>query len=271
MVRGFLVLSSALTLLTLAACAKPASRSIATSSKSNSGIIGGTDATGTEDFAQTVVLLFDVKLQATCTASIVSDSLLVTAAHCLVNSPQDLRIIFGTSRYDLDHRIVRAVDAYKTSPIWPFRNNEELNSGDIAMVKFSGGLPPGYKPAQILADASALQDDTTVILAGYGQSNGVEHDGGGILRSVEVRIQNANYTESEVLLNQTEGKGACHGDSGGPAYVRVNGQLMLWGVTNRGVNDPQNHCSEQSAYASIPYYKEWLQATAHDLTNEALL
>ncbi len=266
--RECFVLFSALSAITLAACSQPAPSAMS-AGEGDSSIIGGTDANGSEEFASTVVSVYNVESSGLCTASIVSDSLLVTAAHCVNGPASSLRIIFGTNIKDEKTRIVREPDSYKVSPLWPFRQDEPLNSGDIAMVKFSGGLPPGYRPAQILADASHLTNGTTVLLAGYGISNGVAHTGGGTLRYVEVQIQNNAFSESELLVAQNQGRGACHGDSGGPAYVRVNGQLMLWGVTNRGVNDPKNDCSVSAAYASVLYYREWLQQTAQELLGQS--
>lgn len=261
-VRECLVLTAAVSALVLSACGKNAG---VVSGTTDSTIIGGTESNGTEDFAPTIVSVYNVAKGGLCTGSIVSDALLITAAHCVDGKPSDLRLIFGKNIKDEANRVVKQIDSYKVSPLWPFRQDEELNSGDIAMIKFSGGLPAGYRPAQILADPGQLQNGTVVTLAGYGISDGVAHTGGGTLRYTDVKVLNNQYSESELLVAQNEGRGACHGDSGGPAYVRVNGQLMLWGVTNRGVNDPKNDCSVSAAYASIPYYKEWLKETSAEL------
>ena len=193
----------------------------------NTGIIGGVDSVGTEDYAKTIVMLYNAAEGSLCTASIVSDQNLVTAAHCVDGPATNLRIIFGTDLANKETRIVRSIDSYETSPVYAFRSSEELNTGDIAVVKFSGGLPAGFKAAQILTSGNALQTGATVMLAGYGISDGVSHAGAGKLRSAEVTILNGQYSESEVLLDQTKGKGACHGDSGGPAYINVGGQWML--------------------------------------------
>ena len=273
-IRESLVFAAVAGSISIIGCAPQAGLQSKTLAASQSGlsldqgtsILGGVDATGTEDFAQSVVGLYNMSSSGLCTASIVSDSLLVTAAHCVDGTADKLRIIFGTSVLTTDKpRVIKAADSFKTSPIWPFRQNEETNSGDIALVKFSGGLPPGFKPAQILKDRSQLQNNAPVLLAGYGITDGVTHAGAGVLRSVQVTIENAAYSESEVLVAQHDKRGACHGDSGGPAYVRVNGQLFLWGVTNRGVNDPNNDCTVSAAYADILFYQDWLQKTAAEL------
>lgn len=245
------------------ACSKAPHSAPIASGQTGTGIIGGTDATGNEDFSKTIVALYNITQGSLCTASIISEQFLVTAAHCVDAPASGLRVVFGT---DIQKPgAIQEVVSYQTSPLWATRSNEDLNAGDIAVVRFAGGLPAGYRPAQILANESALQTGTTVMLAGYGISDGVKDTGAGTLRFVETTIANPNFSESEMLIEQRHGKGACHGDSGGPAYVKVNGQWMLWGVTNRGVNDPNNDCSVSAAYAKIPYYQGWVAQTAKKL------
>lgn len=228
----------------------------------NTGIIGGTDATGSEDFSKTVVVLYDKSLGALCTASILSDKLLLTAAHCVASEPTNLYVVFGTDVNSTDIIVRRVVVAQQT-PVWAARQNEELNTGDMAVVGFIGGLPEGYHAASLLTDSSQLKDGGAITLAGYGLSDGVAATGAGKLRYVDTTIQQAAYSQSEILMEQSKGKGACHGDSGGPAYVQVNGQRLLAGVTSRGVNDPNNQCNVSSAYTSVAFYADWIkQASA---------
>lgn len=253
-------------LLGLAACA-PSNSATTSVSKLNAGIIGGQEATGNEDFSKTVVVLYDKSVGALCTASILSDKLLVTAAHCVGSEPTNLYVVFGKDVESTD-LIVRRVVTTAVTPVWPSRQNQDLNNGDMAMVGFIGGLPEGYKAAEMLADSSQLKDGETVTLAGYGTSDGVAGTGAGKLRFVDTTIQQAAYSESEILMEQSKGKGACHGDSGGPAYINVNGKRLLAGVTSRGVNDPQNHCDVSSAYTSIAFYQDWIKKEATILSGQ---
>lgn len=259
-------------MLSLTACGKNAQLTdgMSPSAKLATGIVGGEEATGREEFAPYTVALYDRKQGSLCTASILSNEILVTAAHCVNNEASSLVVIFTTNLHNkkLGPDVVRRVVSYETSPYWATRSNEDFNTGDIAVVRFTGGLPAGFKPAEILSDVSALADGKTVLLAGYGISDGKKRDGSGILRFVETTIAKANFSDTEVMLDQTKGKGACHGDSGGPAYVRVNGKLMLWGVTSRTVNDNEDSCLHNSAYTSIPSYAQWIQETANKLLND---
>jgi secreted trypsin-like serine protease len=262
-----LLATSLVLMLSLAACGKtPFVNAPASNPSGNSaGIIGGSDVTDKDDFSKSVVALYNVTVGSLCTASIVSDQILVTAAHCVDGPASSLRVVFGKNLENETDRVIEAVISYETSPLWPTRSSEDFNAGDIAVVRFEGGLPAGYHAAKLLTDDTVLTTGANVLLAGYGISNGVTQEGAGTLRSVVTTIKNGAYSESEILIDQTTGKGACHGDSGGPAYVQVNGQWALWGVTNRGVNDPNNDCSVSAAYAKIPFYQSWIATTTKKL------
>ena len=81
----------------------------------------------------------------------------------------------------------------------------------------------------------------------------------GSLNKDDVLVAEPIWGSTEVMLDQTGGKGACHGDSGGPAYAMVNGQMQLFGITSRGVGDgtgPQ--CTHFSVYTNASAYASWI-------------
>jgi secreted trypsin-like serine protease len=136
---------------------------------------------------------------------------------------------------------------------------------DISILKFAGGLPPGFVPASLLTDATALKNGTVVTLAGYGEIDGKNKIGSEELRRVDVKISNAAYSPTEVQIDQRSGRGACHGDSGGPAYVTVGTRKFLFGVTSRGVQDIKNDCSQFSVYTNVLSQAQWMTAQAKAL------
>lgn len=242
----------------------------------DTGIVGGQDATGTEPFSKHIVGLYDKKIGAICTASILSETIVVTAAHCVESEPAALVVVFGTD-FNSQNIVIQPVEDYQVSPIWAFRQNQELNSGDIALVKFAGGLPTGYTPAHFLTDAKKMTNNMDVLLAGFGASKVVkaldpksgqmvaDHQDAGKLRFVTTTMKNATYSKSEFLTESSKGKSACHGDSGGPAYVEVDGEQVLVGVTSRSVGDDEDMCNVSAAYTSIPFYSSWIVSTSKAL------
>ncbi len=261
---------------TMAACGQAPQVTSVDALNLDTGIVGGEDATGSETFSKHIVGLYDAKVGAICTASILSPTILVTAAHCVESEPAALRVVFGKD-FNSKDMVVKPVEAYQVSPIWPFRQAQELNTGDIALVKFSGGLPAGYAPVKFLTDVTKLSDNMDVLLAGYGASKVVQvqdprtgglvsdHQEAGKLRFVTTTIKKVAYTKSEFLTESSKGKSACHGDSGGPAYVEIDGELVVIGVTSRSVGDEQDMCNVSAAYTSIPFYATWIASTSKQL------
>lgn len=258
-----LLISGIMTGLALSACSpKTKDSSILTS---GDGIIGGTLVQDTDKIQESIVAVYDAFEGQICTGSLLPNNIVLTAAHCVGLFTEDMYVFFGTQITETSER--RRVDKVEVSQYWETRRNEELNTGDIAMIHFMGEVPAGYKPTTFLSNKRLIKAGAEVVLAGYGISNGKTGDGVGILRTTKVKIADPNYSTSELLLDQTQGTGACHGDSGGPAYLEMNGKLLLVGITSRGVKDEANDCSQFSAFTSTLYYKSWINRMAKKLSS----
>jgi secreted trypsin-like serine protease len=168
------------------------------------------------------------------------------------------------------------------------------DNNDIALLKFEGDLPEGYQAAEMLTDDSLLKAGTVVTLAGYGTTfvkktpvdpakypnlddaiaSGavscnyaktacfiVRNQNENILKKTLVEVTQ-NFGATEVILDQSKGKGACHGDSGGPAFLNVRGVEYLWGVTSRGSGkDGIDDCSEMSIYTKANDHQDFINQT----------
>ncbi len=259
---AFAMTSLALAMLTTSCGKAPQTKLQA---EDSSQILGGTMVSTNDPISKTVVLIYDAAVGAICTGSILNNEFILTAAHCTESSPVDLRVVFGT---DLQSPsvIVRAVLDYQESPFWAARQGAQKDHGDIAVLRFAGGLPSGYGPAQVLPDASSLVKGARITLAGYGTTRVAAEEKMLNLRKVDVSIADPLFAKTEVLLDQTSGRGACHGDSGGPAYlVASNGQTYLWGVTSRTANDPKDTCQAFSVYTNLLPYASWIKQTISTL------
>lgn len=277
-VRGIrLVFGAAFCCLFIGCGQGPSKKAELLDNSATSGIIGGRKAASGDEFPKIITALYDQMGKALCTASILNERTLVTAAHCVDGRiPKYLKVIFGINLQD-PTVVLRQVQAFEVSPVWNIRKTQVKNTGDIAVVRFSGGLPTGFQAAEFLTDASKLTVGAPVFLAGYGASEvtlspqGSEHSGAGILRIVDTTVKDLSFSVSEVVVEQSKGKGACHGDSGGPAYIVVNGKLLTFGVTSRGVDDILDTCSVSAAYTSIPFYWKWITQTAEKLAQPTSL
>lgn len=230
-------------------------------------IINGQDVDPAKDsFSQSIVALYNMEEESLCTGSILDEHYIVTAAHCMSKDPRNIVVLFGTSIDDAykNRLFIRASDgiahenfaklmekAVKTNQV------PDYDWGDIALVEIDQDLPPNYQPMNV-SDVDPSLTHQKTLLAGYGLYDGAQATGSGLLRKTIVNIDNTNYSKTEVSLNQTQGSGACHGDSGGPAYLQTENGYLLWGVTSRGLKDPKNDCSQYAVYTRIMAYKSWI-------------
>jgi secreted trypsin-like serine protease len=107
------------------------------------------------------------------------------------------------------------------------------------------------------------------IIAGFGMLSMVPEVEATALMKAQIQISNPNYSESEVLFEQFEGRGACHGDSGGPAFVFANSQQILFGVTSRSATlNGGSTCLEGSIYTSVSFYLPWLKSVAAEILRD---
>jgi hypothetical protein len=260
----------------LSACSPQGLNDVASSALTDSGlgeseqIIGGSKVESKDPIINTTVQILDMRKGTGCTGSLISSNLVLTAAHCTAENPTDLLIIFSSkaaqSIEELKAMPLRRVIGGFTDERWPKLTSESKGAwGDIAILKFQGTVPNGYKIAKLLGKANVLKDGMNITLAGFGLVDGVKKTDATELRKVDVSIAKATYNETEILLDQSAGRGACHGDSGGPALIIQKGEVIVAGVTSRGEQDPGDTCGVFSVYTSVAANLNWIQATAKKL------
>ncbi len=227
-------------------------------------IVGGEAVQAVDPIASSTVMIIDITVPAViCTGTIIAEDMILTAAHCTREKAEELAVGFGlelpTEKNSEAIIHLRKVVAGMNHPLWPeingtSKNAQEKNWGDISILKITGGLPDGFKPIKLLTDKNQLQKGQKVTLAGYGLTSLIfgprfaER-----LMKTEVELTDENFSETEVLFAQYKGRGACKGDSGGPAYVHINGETFLMGVTSRAAEGLGGFtCLFGSVYTSVP-------------------
>jgi len=273
MLKSLKVVSSIAVLISLAACSNNSQKSEGgAQSASGQNIVGGTDVEAKDIVASsTIGLVFQVRGpqgsgEAICTGTLVAENVILTAAHCLVGAVRGYAVFTAdiTKATEAEARPIILADVHPN-----YRHTARYNRADVALVKFKGDLPAGYKVAE-LGGAELVKDGAKVILAGYGASSMTEgqSDGSAVLRKTAVLLTKSDISDFEMFFDQHEGSGACHGDSGGPAYVKKGKKLYLIGITSTSATlEGGATCLEGSLYEKVPVFADYITETVTKLQN----
>lgn len=267
-----------------------------------SSIVGGVTADSKFQNANGVVGLLilsenemGMTSESVCTGTLIDRRVVLTAGHCVVTPGlKGVAVLFDTNISTAGEDRLRFavnldVHSHYLDVLRGLAPQEGLaNRSDLALLVLNEAAPADVQTAE-LADASTLlQTGSKLLLAGYGNTNAVirkiakgkngkpqvgldgrpvmqefESVGTGTLRSVDgITVLKTLSEGKEILLDQTKQKGACHGDSGGPAFLkRADGKLVQVGVTSRGT-EALGNCNQSSIYGSTVAHLPWIKETA---------
>jgi secreted trypsin-like serine protease len=301
----------ALLSIVVSACAPQSknSSSYQSSETQKSNIVGGTNATSAEQKQNGIVeILIFIQNQAgqqgtaTCTGTLISKNIVLTAAHCLMSQGiTRIGVVFATDTASATQTDVRfAVDGIVHPQFLdgydPNSSNDNLIWNDIAILKLASDAPADFKFARLPTSLTevSLVPNSKVTLAGYGITNAIVRkvvldqdgkavldkdgneqfveipsEGSGKLRKIEnVTVKEVSADQKEIILDQSTGFGACHGDSGGPAFVTADsGSLIQVGITSRGT-DKLGNCNQSAIYTSVASHLAWIDQASKALLAE---
>jgi len=157
--------------------------------------------------------------QGSCTGTAVSQTGIVTAAHCIQGGVIRVDIRTGSRQI--------AASSFAYHPSWSSQNNPlELN--DIAVVVASSAIGT---PVFGILGSDDLVTGESALIAGYGLTENLAPEG---LRAGYMKIQSSTSASIVAIWNGTIGSNSCNGDSGGPIMVKRNDTWYLAGATSNG-------------------------------------
>lgn len=231
-----------------------------------SAIVNGTSIEG-EDFPSAVAIGFEFNgyRQASCTASLITPRLLLTAGHCTdefvrMGLPESQIISIGAAFFGA--RVEGAVQAVGFADFinHPDYGGTQQPSNDIGVVVLEEDAPVASTWFQDVPLEDGVLVGMDVFSVGYGVTGSNAQNSSGIKRFAELTV---DEVDDQFLISYTETNlnraGVCSGDSGGPQYaVTDDGSLIQVGVHSYVFGFSGDPCEYASGSTRVDQYSEWV-------------
>lgn len=236
-----------------------------------SSIIAGEKVTKEDRVARhTVALLYEGGMSRKCSGTVISENLVITAAHCFAiwtqtsvwkqptrTVAQGMSVWFpsyekrlegeGQKGTRIEIESVELFQHLKASEMWLY---------DIAVIKLASKIPNTFKPVSILDAKYEIATYTDILVAGFGyttrRKNFLESMDLGNINKIKLPFLRKS-AKNVISLKEDEGVYGTHnGDSGGPAYLEQDKELLLIGALIGGAMD------RSAIYTDVRAYKDFI-------------
>lgn len=206
-----------------------------------------------------------------CTGVLIDRTTVLSAAHCINSTASSFVVALNLESMfvDLSHSDTEIIDVRKVV-VHPNYYTHRQGAHDIAVLVLQEAAIT--TPVR-LATTVQINQAESVRLVGFGNNDKNSSKGFGIKREVLVDIKslrrnnqdNLNQDEAKYGFDSDlefiaggEGKDSCNGDSGGPAYIEVDGQRFLAGLTSRAVKNYSHICADGGVYTRVDMHQNFI-------------
>lgn len=218
-------------------------------------IMGGSKAPA--ELAAHTVLMVSTR-GASCTATVLADDLLLTAAHCVAPKADYAVAIIDNGPPEL----IPAARIAVHPGFSPEQFRTRHPTPDLALVRLAKPLPSRFRPASLDRAATLPAKGSRFLILGYGMAADGAEATAGTLRAVELPSIGTTGGIMVRLSRPEGGAGACTGDSGGPAFR--DGMLagvIGWATAAGGARG----CGGVTGITLVGLHADWITAAAREL------
>lgn len=220
-----------------------------------------------------------------CTGTLISTNLILTADHCLSDQIQNMGITFGVNPFAGKFQFIEIVKTFREDPNPRTQADKRVqnfdNHRDLALIQFKGGLPAGAAIMPLGNPADTYRATLSFQALGFGVTKGTDQSpssGAGKLRRAELVTTSFAADKSYFTVDQSQGRGTCFGDSGGPAVIiNPDNTLTQFGVASAVFTDQNTNeyheqfdpCGNNSLYINLAPFLGWIAEIQAQVDTEA--